>query len=248
MPRGTCGHQVHGRTAPTHLSLSLFHTSSSLSNLYKKKPPIPPLLHSNNPLHSNIKQTVRKKQTNKQSLSLSLIGASKMDVRRRHVNTLPPPAAAGEALLKPHKYQQAATAKASDALPLPLYLTNGVFFTLFFSVAYFLLHRWREKIRNSIPLHVVTLSELAAVVSLIASVIYLLGFFGIDFVQSVLTGRNTHDAWDVEDEIDSVDRFIIEEESLKKPCGAGIECLPVVAAVAVAELPAIVLEVLFEIQ
>ncbi|KAI8541023.1 hypothetical protein RHMOL_Rhmol08G0030500 [Rhododendron molle] len=170
-----------------------------------------------------------------------------MDVRRRHLNPLPPPTA-GEPLLKPHKYQQTTNnTKASDALPLPLYLTNGVFFTLFFSVAYFLLHRWREKIRNSMPLHVVTLSELAAVVSLIASVIYLLGFFGIDFVQSVLTGRHTHDGWDVEDEINSVDRFVIEEDSLKKPCGAGIDCLPVVvapamAAVLVAEQPALVLE------
>ncbi|KAG5534452.1 hypothetical protein RHGRI_022552 [Rhododendron griersonianum] len=153
-----------------------------------------------------------------------------MDVRRRHLNQLPPPTA-GEPLLKPHKYQQTTNnTKASDALPLPLYLTNGVFFTLFFSVAYFLLHRWREKIRNSMPLHVVTLSELAAVVSLIASVIYLLGFFGIDFVQSLITGRHTHDGWDVEDEINSVDRFVIEEDSLKKPCGAGIDCLPVVVA------------------
>jgi hydroxymethylglutaryl-CoA reductase (NADPH) len=146
-----------------------------------------------------------------------------MDVRRRHLKPT-----AGEPL-KPHKHQITSSAKASDALPLPLYLTNGVFFTLFFSVAYFLLHRWREKIRNSVPLHVVTLSELAAVVTLIASVIYLLGFFGIDFVQSVLTGRHFHDGWDAEDEINS-DRFIIEEDSLKKPCGAGIDCSPVVLA------------------
>ncbi|BBH08130.1 hypothetical protein Prudu_020242 [Prunus dulcis] len=43
--------------------------------------------------------------------------------------------------------------KASDALPLPLYLTNGLFVTLFFTVAYFLLTRWREKIRtpSSLP-------------------------------------------------------------------------------------------------
>ncbi|KAF5182481.1 3-hydroxy-3-methylglutaryl-coenzyme A reductase [Thalictrum thalictroides] len=80
--------------------------------------------------------------------------------------------------------------KASDALPLPLYLTNAVFFTLFFSVAYFLLHRWREKIRTSIPLHVVTFSEIAAIVCLIASFIYLLGFFGIDFVQSLIIPRS----------------------------------------------------------
>ncbi|KAL0313840.1 UNVERIFIED_CONTAM: 3-hydroxy-3-methylglutaryl-coenzyme A reductase 1 [Sesamum angustifolium] len=69
----------------------------------------------------------------------------------------------------------------------PLYLTNGIFFTLFFSVAYFLLHRWRDKIRNSTPLHVLTLSELAGIISLIASFIYLLGFFGIDFVQSFIS-------------------------------------------------------------
>jgi len=90
--------------------------------------------------------------------------------------------------------------KASDALPLPLYLTNAIFFTLFFSVAYFLLHRWRDKIRSHTPLHVVTLSEIAAIFSLIASFIYLLGFFGIDFVQSFIT-RASHDAWDVDEAV-----------------------------------------------
>ncbi|XP_050378371.1 3-hydroxy-3-methylglutaryl-coenzyme A reductase 1-like [Argentina anserina] len=91
-------------------------------------------------------------------------------------------------------------ASASDALPLPLYLTNAVFFTLFFSVAYYLLHRWRDKIRTSTPLHVVSLSELAAIGSLIASFIYLLGFFGIDFVQSFIS-RASHydDTWDDDD-------------------------------------------------
>ncbi|CDP07253.1 unnamed protein product [Coffea canephora] len=89
------------------------------------------------------------------------------------------------------------TPKASDALPLPLYLTNCIFFTLFFSVAYYLLHRWRDKIRNSTPLHVLTLSDLAAILSLIASFIYLLGFFGIDFVQSFIA-RPSNDHWDVD--------------------------------------------------
>nr|XP_043614695.1 3-hydroxy-3-methylglutaryl coenzyme A reductase 1-like [Erigeron canadensis] len=87
--------------------------------------------------------------------------------------------------------------KASDALPLPLYLTNGIFFTLFFSVSYYLLHRWRDKIRSSTPLHVVTLSELAAILSLIASFIYLLGFFGIDFVQQF--ARNDDESEEMED-------------------------------------------------
>ncbi|CAK8538538.1 unnamed protein product [Lathyrus sativus] len=90
--------------------------------------------------------------------------------------------------------------KASDALPLPLYLTNTIFFTLFFSVAYYLLGRWRDKIRSSTPLHVVTLSEIAAIVSLIASFIYLLGFFGIDFVQSFIS-RASNDGWDLDDTI-----------------------------------------------
>ncbi|XP_071733030.1 3-hydroxy-3-methylglutaryl coenzyme A reductase 1-like isoform X2 [Rutidosis leptorrhynchoides] len=83
--------------------------------------------------------------------------------------------------------------KASDALPLPLYLTNAIFLTLFISLAYFLLHRWRDKILSSTPLYAVTFTELAAIVSLIASSIYLLGFFGIDFVQSFIATSSPND-------------------------------------------------------
>ncbi|KAF7831559.1 3-hydroxy-3-methylglutaryl-coenzyme A reductase 1 [Senna tora] len=130
--------------------------------------------------------------------------------RRRHHNHNPasPAASRDGHLNKPSSGAVVANAshrspspapKASDALPLPLYLTNAIFFTLFFSVAYYLLHRWRDKIRNSTPLHVVTLSEIAAIVSLIASFIYLLGFFGIDFVQSFIA-RASHDVWDLEDD------------------------------------------------
>ncbi|KAK3232099.1 hypothetical protein Dsin_003980 [Dipteronia sinensis] len=117
-----------------------------------------------------------------------------MDVRRR------PPKPPRVAEDEPRTVSSSSPPpKASDALPLPLYLTNAIFFTLFFSVAYYLLHRWRDKIRSSTPLHVVTLSEIAAIVSLIASFIYLLGFFGIDFVQSFIT-RASNDAWDLDDE------------------------------------------------
>ncbi|KAG8377208.1 hypothetical protein BUALT_Bualt08G0004300 [Buddleja alternifolia] len=115
-----------------------------------------------------------------------------MDARRR-----PPKASYNKHLLSGASTaavdKQSASPKASDALPLPLYLTNGIFFTLFFSVAYFLLHRWRDKIRNSTPLHVLTLSELSAIICLIASFIYLLGFFGIDFVQSIICKSETDD-------------------------------------------------------
>ncbi|KAJ4964731.1 hypothetical protein NE237_016580 [Protea cynaroides] len=109
--------------------------------------------------------------------------------------------------------------QASDALPLPLYLTNGVFFCLFFSVAYFLLHRWRDKIRTSTPLHVLTLSETAAIFSLIASFIYLVGFFGIGFVQSFIC-RAPHEGWDVNDDNE---RFLIEENTRRGPCPAALD-------------------------
>ncbi|KAK2988180.1 hypothetical protein RJ640_020662, partial [Escallonia rubra] len=105
------------------------------------------------------------------------------------------------------------TPKASDALPLPLYLTNGIFFTLFFSVSYYLLHRWRDKIRSSTPLHVVTLSELAAIASLIASFIYLLGFFGIDFVQSFISRAS----WD---DVVAADDY---EHPRPSPCPAALD-------------------------
>ncbi|KAL7082952.1 hypothetical protein ACP275_14G132000 [Erythranthe tilingii] len=111
--------------------------------------------------------------------------------------------------------------KASDALPLPLYLTNAVFFTLFFSVVYYLLLRWREKIRNSTPLHVVTLSEIAAIVTFVASFIYLLGFFGIGFVQSLVIPRSSdeEDLMD-EDEINDYDRLMLNEDTRAVPCAA----------------------------
>ncbi|KAM3342914.1 hypothetical protein P3S68_027880 [Capsicum galapagoense] len=146
-----------------------------------------------------------------------------MDVRRRSEEAVYSSKvfAADGKPLKPHKQQQeednTLLIDASDALPLPLYFTNGLFFTMFFSVMYFLLSRWREKIRNSTPLHVVTLSELGAIVSLIASVIYLLGFFGIGFVQTFVA-RGNNDSWDVEDEND--EQFILEEDSRRGPCAA----------------------------
>lgn len=121
--------------------------------------------------------------------------------------------------------------KASDALPLPLYITNAVFFTLFFSVVYFLLTRWREKIRNSTPLHILDLSEIVAIFAFVASFIYLLGFFGIDFVQSIL--RPSTDIWAADDEdatagkpgaYKHVEDAILKEDSRQVPCGAALDC------------------------
>ncbi|KAG6651472.1 hypothetical protein CIPAW_06G113700 [Carya illinoinensis] len=125
--------------------------------------------------------------------------------------------------------------KDSDALPLPLYLTNGVFFTLFFSVVYFLLTRWREKIRHSTPLHIIDLSEIIAILAFVASFIYLLGFFGIDFIQSIL--RPSADVWAAEDEDQSIapkagaqkldEEVLLKEDSRKIPCGAALVDCPI---------------------
>ncbi|KAL6217887.1 hypothetical protein ACLB2K_011104 [Fragaria x ananassa] len=125
-----------------------------------------------------------------------------------------------------HHHHQNDAAKASDALPLPLYLTNAVFFTLFFSVVYFLLTRWREKIRTSTPLHMVNLSEIVAILAFVASFIYLLGFFGIDFVQSLIL-RPSNDVWAAEDEEDDI---ILKEDARKVPCGQALDCsVPIIA-------------------
>lgn len=139
-----------------------------------------------------------------------------MDIRRRPPR--PPPRGTTDhdrSSSSVDRRSPSPTPRASDALPLPLYLTNAVFFTLFFSVAYYLLHRWRDKIRNSTPLHVVTLSEIAAIVSLIASFIYLLGFFGIDFVQSFIS-RASHDTWDLDDP-QHHRNFLIDDDPRRTP-------------------------------
>ncbi|KAG0467263.1 hypothetical protein HPP92_018843 [Vanilla planifolia] len=52
------------------------------------------------------------------------------------------------------------------------------------------MRRWREKVLKSIPLHAVDLSELLSIVSAAASLIYLLSFFGIAFVQSVVSSND----------------------------------------------------------
>ncbi|BAT89121.1 hypothetical protein LR48_Vigan09g202700 [Vigna angularis] len=113
-----------------------------------------------------------------------------------------------------------AAAKASDALPLPLHLTNAFFFTLFFSVAYYLLNRWRDKIRSSSPLHLLSLSDLAAVFALLASVIYLLGFFGIHFVQSFVARPADDDVEPSEcsslDKVDGQEDNVIMADSVTK--------------------------------
>ncbi|KAI3736269.1 hypothetical protein L6452_15808 [Arctium lappa] len=146
-----------------------------------------------------------------------------MDVRRRP--SLKPAATKGKNLatgvhefdnemLKANNKKVVDVSKASDLLPMGI--SNGVFFTVFFSVVYFLLTRWREKIRNSTPLHVVTMSEMAAITTFVASFIYLLGFFGMSFVQAT--------SFSDDEEEEEEDEIIRKEDTRATPCGAGLDC------------------------
>ncbi|RVW48412.1 3-hydroxy-3-methylglutaryl-coenzyme A reductase [Vitis vinifera] len=58
------------------------------------------------------------------------------------------------------------------------------------------------------------------------SCIYLLGFFGIDFVQGFIARPGHDNEWDAEDDI------IVKEDARTVPCGAAIDCAPPVVAVA----------------
>ncbi|CAF2157452.1 BnaA07g02540D [Brassica napus] len=105
--------------------------------------------------------------------------------------------------------------RGSDALPLPLYLTNFFFTFLFAATVYFLLIRWGEKISTSTPLHVVNLSEILSLIGVIASCIYLIGFLGVDFVQSVFlrsSSDDDDDVWIPND--DEIDRLVKIESDL----------------------------------
>ncbi|KAM3189663.1 hypothetical protein ACQJBY_068133 [Aegilops geniculata] len=104
-----------------------------------------------------------------------------MDVRQRQRRAAPP--AVGQAGA-PRALQ------AGDALPLPIRHTNLIFSALFAASLAYLMRRWREKIRSSTPLHVVDLTEILSIFGLVASLIYLLSFFGIAFVQSIVSSSD----------------------------------------------------------
>ncbi|XP_062022247.1 3-hydroxy-3-methylglutaryl-coenzyme A reductase 2-like [Rosa rugosa] len=124
---------------------------------------------------------------------------------------------------------QVPKASDSDAMSLPLYITNAGFFTLFFSVVYFLLTSWREKIRTNTPLHIIDLSEIVAILALVASFIYLLGFFGIDFVRSLFL-QPSSDIWAADDDEEEI---ILKEDARKVPCGQALDCsIPDIAPIA----------------
>lgn len=90
--------------------------------------------------------------------------------------------------------------RASDALPLPVWLTNPFFIIVFFTASSHLLNRWGEKkLGTPTPLYVLSFWDMVAFFGLIASLIYLLGFFGIDYVQNFI-GKGSDGQWDFSDE------------------------------------------------
>ncbi|KAL6844748.1 hypothetical protein ACP4OV_025407 [Aristida adscensionis] len=107
-----------------------------------------------------------------------------MEVRRRVVG----PAAHGAGRRRGERERE--RVQAGDALPLPIRHTNLIFSALFAASLVYLMRRWREKIRSATPLHVVGLAEILAICGLVASLIYLLSFFGIAFVQSVVSNSD----------------------------------------------------------
>jgi hydroxymethylglutaryl-CoA reductase (NADPH) len=125
-----------------------------------------------------------------------------------------------------------AKVQAGDALPLPIRHTNLIFSLLFAASLAYLMRRWPEKVRASTPLHVVGLYEMLAIFGLIASLIYLLSFFGIAFVQPIVSSSD-----DDED-------FLVGSG---RPAGAAPEEMPeededVVASVVAGKIPSYVLE------
>ncbi|KAG6506647.1 hypothetical protein ZIOFF_031974 [Zingiber officinale] len=103
------------------------------------------------------------------------------------------PLSSVSASAKTHIPAPAAPVQASDALPLPIRYTNLLFAALFAASLVFLMRRWREELRLSSPLHGVGLAEIVAIVGLVASLIYLFSFFGIAFVQSIVSSNDEED-------------------------------------------------------
>ncbi|KAL8521176.1 hypothetical protein ACS0TY_011647 [Phlomoides rotata] len=108
-------------------------------------------------------------------------------------------------LKESHLHEIPAKGSDPEALPLPLYLANAVVLPIFFSVVYYLLLQWREKIRNSTPLHILNLSEISAILIFLASFVYLLGFMGIT--------PHSEEIMDDEEIIEDTDELMLKEDS-----------------------------------
>ncbi|KAI3442379.1 Glutamyl-tRNA synthetase [Psidium guajava] len=148
-----------------------------------------------------------------------------MDVRRRPSK----PVAAADDSSNPKSKSPPSPLKyyvdedPSLKVPASLYFVNASVIFVFFTVLYYLLSRWREKIRSSSPLHVLSAPEVAALLAFAASSVYLLGFFGVEFFQSLLL-RPPSDLWADDCEDEKVVSVVAEECARKAPCGQALDC------------------------
>uniref|UniRef100_A0ACD5YDV0 Uncharacterized protein n=1 Tax=Avena sativa TaxID=4498 RepID=A0ACD5YDV0_AVESA len=134
--------------------------------------------------------------------------------------------------------------QAGDALPLPIRQTNLIFSALFAASLAYLMRRWREKIRNSTPLHVVGLTEIFAICGLVASLVYLLSFFGVVFAQSVVSNSDDEEE---EDFLIASKAAPPQQCALLQSAGAAPEKMPeedeeIVSGVVAGKIPSYVLE------
>mmetsp|Transcript_13948 Transcript_13948/g.44262 ORF Transcript_13948/g.44262 Transcript_13948/m.44262 type:complete len:432 (-) Transcript_13948:1225-2520(-) len=108
-----------------------------------------------------------------------------MEVRRRNHSGGRPP----RHLHSPRKEHPL----AGDVLPLPLWLTNRVFALIFCAATWYLIKRWRLKFAHDIPLHYITFPEAIAMALDMSAFVYLIGFFGIAFVQTAIKADSSSD-------------------------------------------------------
>lgn len=73
------------------------------------------------------------------------------------------------------------------AAPLLPARSANIFFPVFFLALYYLMLRWREKVRLGAPLHTLTLLDTAAVTALVSSALFLLNFFGVELFHSTVS-------------------------------------------------------------
>lgn len=167
-----------------------------------------------------------------------------MDLRRRTTSKTHRPYI-HPAISKPVQRSGASRIQASDALPIPIRHTNKLFSALFMLSIYYLMTQWREKIRTAAPLHILTLPEISAVVGFVASLIYLISFFGIAYVQSFIFSHEDEDE----------DGFLLRREEIQIPSALLCSEKPppptaplsgddeeIVSAVVAGEIPSYILE------
>ncbi|KAF8020744.1 hypothetical protein BT93_G1245 [Corymbia citriodora subsp. variegata] len=147
-----------------------------------------------------------------------------MDVRQRPSKPIAAADSSGKLKAKhsPSTLKYYVEEDPSLKVPASLYFVNASVICAFFTLLYYLLSRWREKIRSASPLHVLSAPELAALLAFAASSVYLLGFFGVEFFQSLLL-RPSSDIWADDCEEEKVVSVVAEGVSQKSPCGQALD-------------------------